>query len=265
MSISLALIGCGKMGQALLTGWLKNNPDYEFTVIQPDPLPDNYPQDGYNYYTELPANKSFDIIVFAVKPQILNQVIKSYSSAVHESTLILSIAAGKDIKSFEKFFGSEQPIIRIMPNTPASIGEGISALIGNNAVTEKQKELATNLFETCGTTLWLDHENQMDAVTAVSGSGPAYLFYMIEALTYAAETAGIETEKAQKLARQTIIGAAALAKAESDTSPETLRENVTSPGGTTEAGLSVLMGGTFKKALTKTVLAAKARSEELKS
>ncbi len=262
---SLALIGCGKMGQALLSGWLKHKINYAITVVQPDPLPADFPQAGYNHISKLNYKKTFDIIVFAVKPQILNDVIHDYIDAVHNDTLVLSIAAGKGITTFEKAFGQNQPIIRVMPNTPAAIGKGVSAFIQNDAVTQDQKDTTEMLFKPCGETLWLRHEDDMDAVTAVSGSGPAYLFYMIEALTTAARKAGLDDPTSEKLARQTIIGAAALAEAESSSSAQTLRENVTSPGGTTEAALKVLMNGAFEECLSNAVLAAKKRSQELKS
>lgn len=265
MPLSLALVGCGNMGQALLTGWLQHQVPYDISVIQPDPLPSDYTQNGYSYYDHLLDKKSFDIIIFAVKPQILDEVVKGYAKAVHEQTLIISIAAGKSIQTFEKFFGEEQPIIRVMPNTPAAVGKGISALVSNSITSEEQKAIAEGLFKSSGQTIWLDDEHQMDAVTAISGSGPAYLFYFIEAFATAAEKAGLNPEISEILARQTIIGAAALAENQDRTSAETLRQNVTSPKGTTEAALNILMDGDFQKKLTEAVLAAKSRSEELKS
>ena len=263
MTKSLALVGCGKMGQALLSGWLKSQHFFDISVIQPDPLPADFATDGFSYFTNLPEGKVFDIIVFAVKPQILDQVIKTYTGSVHPETLIISIAAGKNISTFESTFGLKQSIIRTMPNTPAMVGKGITALVANSSVTENQKQEADNLFKTCGETLWLKAEKQLDAITAVSGSGPAYLFYFIEALTKSAQELGLSEDHAMQLARQTVIGAASLAEHDSQTEVSTLRQNVTSPGGTTEAALNILMDGQLDSILQQALKAAKERSQEL--
>lgn len=265
MSFSLALIGCGKMGQALLSGWLKKDLPLDITVIQPDPLPSYFPSQGYTYTQSVPTDVTFDILVFAVKPQVLNNVLKAYANSVHDTSLVLSIAAGKSIETFENVFSASQPIIRAMPNTPAAIGQGITALCPNGQVSEDHRKTAESLFSASGETVWIEDETQMDAVTAVSGSGPAYVFYLIEALTEAAKNIGLNESQATKLARQTVIGAATLAKEESQTEASTLRENVTSPGGTTEAALKILMEGEFKRILSDAVSAARDRGKELSS
>ncbi len=260
---SLALIGCGRMGQALLAGWLKQKLDYNITVVQPSPLPPTFPQAGYNCIPKLNYKKTFDIIVFAVKPQILDEVAAGYVDAVHDASIVVSIAAGKKIATFERIFGDKQPVIRAMPNTPAAVGKGITAFSANNVTSQDACKTVSNLFTPCGETLWLATEQEMDAVTAISGSGPAYIFYFIESFTAAAESLGLSKEKAIKLARQTVIGAAALAESEADISAKTLRENVTSPGGTTQAALSILMDGSMDDILKHAVSAAKNRSREL--
>ena len=179
-------------------------------------------------------------------------------------TPILSIAAGQSLANFAAYFEPERPVIRAMPNTPAAIGKGMSVAIPNNHATEAHRRIAQNLLSAAGEFLWLESESQMDAVTAVSGSGPAYVFYLMEALAKAATEAGLPEDQAMILARQTVIGSAALA--ERDASPPgLLRRNVTSPGGTTEAALAVLMDGRFEEIMTKAVAAATARSKELSS
>ncbi|MCB9965097.1 MAG: pyrroline-5-carboxylate reductase [Rhodospirillales bacterium] len=263
MTLSVALIGCGKMGQALLGGWRTQGLDLQITVIQPTPLPDDVPMDGFVYAVEPPRGKTYDILVFAVKPQILELVAMTYRDAVHDTSLIISIAAGKKIQSLEALFGRERAIIRAMPNTPAAIGRGLTALVKNAPVSASMQQIGTRLFDACGSVLWIEEEAQMDAVTAVSGSGPAYLFYFIEALSKSAEALGFSPETAETLARQTIIGAAALADHDANISAATLRQNVTSPGGTTEAALKVLMAGDWQDILTRALQAAELRGKDL--
>jgi pyrroline-5-carboxylate reductase len=263
MQKSLALVGCGKMGQALLRNWLNHKVSYDITVIQPDMLPDYFVKDGYRHLPEYNGKNLFDIIVFAIKPQVLHEICTRYKTAVHDSTLIVSIAAGKKISMFTEIFGAHQSIIRTMPNTPASIGHGLTALCSNSSVTDLQKDIATNLFRTCGETVWIENENMMDAVTAISGSGPAYLFYLIECLSKAAQDIGFSRQTSDLMARKTIQGAAALAAHEADQDASVLRQNVTSPGGTTEAALEILMNGEWQNILTKAVYAAEQRGKEL--
>ncbi len=204
-----------------------------------------------------------DICILAIKPQILDTVCQDIAPYCDGSFAVLSIAAGKTLSYFEKQLGETIPIIRTMPNTPAMIKKGFTALIGNHHVSDKSQHCAQNLFQSCGTTQWIDDEAMMDNITAISGSGPAYLFYMIEALSKAAIENGMPPELAEKAARQTIIGASALAESQNDTTPKILRQNVTSKGGTTQAGLDVLMDGRFDTVLNETIAAAQNRSREL--
>ncbi len=264
----LLLLGCGKMGGALLDGWLAHGLDPAATVIL-----DPYPADALTALTGVTIHTDGQYngpppraVMLAVKPQMMDEALPAIASAGDARTLYISIAAGKPLTYFEGQLGTTCSIVRVMPNTPAAVGVGASALIANDACSEENKALAAVLTDAVGISVWLDHEDQMDAVTGVSGSGPAYVFHMIEALTTAAEAEGLAPDLALSLARQTVIGAAALAAA-SPESAETLRVNVTSPKGTTEAGLKALMdsGNGLTSLLQKTVKAAAKRSRELRS
>lgn len=263
MRKNLALVGCGHMGSALLKGWLQKELPYDITVIQPDPLPAVLPLSEFEYKSSPAPSDRFDVIVLAVKPQIIKETCQAYIPIASSETLIISIAAGTPLKTFSSLFGIEQPVIRVMPNTPAAIGQGISAGIASPSVTLSQQSDAQALLAAAGDFLWLNDESQMDAVTAVSGSGPAYVFYMIEALAKAGEHAGLPADMSMKLARQTVIGAGALAGHQPDLPAADLRRNVTSPKGTTEAALNVLMDGRYQNILDDAVLAAAQRSKEL--
>ncbi|MCB9989354.1 MAG: pyrroline-5-carboxylate reductase [Rhodospirillales bacterium] len=265
MSIpSIALVGCGKMGSALLRGWLAADMDGTITVLEPGGLPGEFssaPQ--VKAVTEAADLTTPDILVLAVKPQIMSAVCASLKGTIGPNTLVLSIAAGQTIARFEAYFSDTQPIIRVMPNTPAAIAQGISTAVANDHATDKQKETASQLLEAVGKVVWLADENLMDAVTALSGSGPAYVFLLMEILAEAGEKAGLPPEIATPLARQTVIGSAALAASEETTAPETLRRNVTSPGGTTEAALKILMNGELQALFDEALSAATKRSREL--
>lgn len=256
------------MGGALLDGWLANGLDPRATIIL-DPFPSDALKqiEGLTLVTDGSYQGAAPrAVVLAVKPQMMDEALPSVSAMAGPATLFISIAAGKPIAYFEGLLGAATPIVRVMPNTPAAVGAGASALIANAGCSDADKALATALTDAAGISVWLDHEDQMDAVTGVSGSGPAYVFHMIEALTAAAETEGLAPDLALALARQTVIGAAALAAASPETA-ETLRVNVTSPKGTTEAGLVALMDSKsgLTSLLQKTVAAAANRSRELRS
>ncbi|MCK5284308.1 MAG: pyrroline-5-carboxylate reductase [Alphaproteobacteria bacterium] len=272
----ILLVGCGKMGSALLNGWKSSNIKFECTVIDPQNIPEpstisqNSEQPhahkvryvkSYKECTEY-INKA-DIVLLAVKPQIMHKVCADLSPLISKTALILSIAAGQTISNFENSFGSNQPIVRAMPNTPAAIGKGITVAIENSQVTKEQKETATTLLSATGSLEWIKDENLLNAVTSLSGSGPAYIFYLIETLAIVGKEIGIPSDLANKLARQTVIGSAALADHENEISASTLRENVTSQKGTTQAALNILMNGELKNILKRTLEAAKKRSEEL--
>lgn len=260
---SIALIGCGKMGSALLRGWINADIARSIFVVEPGGLPAEF-QNIPNLHTlaGIADLGDIDICVLAVKPQIMKDVCESLRSKIAPTTMILSIAAGQTIANFETYFGAAQPVIRSMPNTPAAIGAGMVVAIANQATSSDHQAIADKLLKTIGIVEWAKDESIMDAVTALSGSGPAYVFHLIEVMAEAGVQSGLSPDFAMVLARQTVIGSAALAAAEPDTSATQLRQNVTSPGGTTEAALNILMNemqGIFNRALA----AATARSKEL--
>ena len=264
----LVLAGAGKMGGAMLEGWLARGLSPGDVVVQdPAPSPEiaallakrGVVVDAA--LTSLPQPPS--VIVIAVKPQILESVLPQLATIAAPSTLIVSIAAGKTIESFEKQLADGTAVVRAMPNTPASIGQGITACVANRQTSVEQRGLADALLSAIGEVVWLDTEAQMDAVTAVSGSGPAYVFLLAECLAEAGRAEGLDAAMAERLARATISGAGALL-AQSELTATALRENVTSPGGTTAAALDVLMDEPGLKALLKTAVAmAAARSRDL--
>ncbi|MEO0930358.1 MAG: pyrroline-5-carboxylate reductase [Pseudomonadota bacterium] len=258
----LVLLGCGKMGSAMLAGWLRNGmPPASVYVIDPNPS-DWLQKQGVTIGGKLPVDPAIAII--AVKPQMMMEALSDVADLGNGNTLIISIAAGTPIKTFERVLGVQTPIIRAMPNTPAAIGRGITALIGNVRTGTDHMTLAEELLAAIGQTVRLDDEGQMDAVTAVSGSGPAYVFHLIETLAAAGVNEGLPPTLAMKLATATVSGAGALAEDANETS-EQLRINVTSPGGTTQAALQVLMDPDtgFPVLLKKAVAAAANRSREL--
>ena len=263
---NIILIGCGNMGGALLSSWLESDMIQKCQILDPNDYPIDSKHKKILFHVKQAQMLDFtniDMVILAVKPQILDDVCQTIAPFCDGSFPVLSIAAGKSIATLTNHLNANTPLIRAMPNTPASVKMGFTALFANHQTTNDQKDIATNLFTTCGTTQWINDEKLMDVVTAVSGSGPAYLFYFIEALTNAAIKNGMSADMAEIAARQTIIGAAALANHENATTPQTLRENVTSKGGTTQAGLEVLMNEDFADILNNTIAAAKKRSEEL--
>jgi pyrroline-5-carboxylate reductase len=211
---------------------------------------------------DLPSNPA--IVIVAVKPQMMSAALPNAKALVNGETLVISIAAGTPIATFEDILGADTSIIRAMPNTPAAIGRGITALIGNARSTDDDMDLAEGLLWSIGQTVRLETEDQMDAVTAVSGSGPAYVFHLIEALAAAGVAEGLPADLAMQLATATVGGAGELAEDVDDT-PTQLRINVTSPNGTTQAALEVLMDEEtgFPPLLRRAVAAAAARSREL--
>lgn len=260
--LSIALIGCGKMGSAMLRGWLSAGMTHAAYVVEPGHLP---PELAHNpvikHLHDANTLPITDVLVLAVKPQSIAEVCAALSP--DPSTLIVSIAAGQKLSNFEKHFGETHPIIRAMPNTPAAIAKGMTVLVGNKAITRDHHEMATQLLSATGHVEWVKDEELMDAVTALSGSGPAYVFHLIEVMTQAGIDCGLDADFARSLARQTVIGSAALAEVEHETPAEHLRKNVTSPGGTTEAALNVLMNGEVQDIFTRALTAATARSKEL--
>ncbi len=266
----LILVGCGKMGGAMLLGWLKGGLSVDGVIVV-DPYPGNARKmlpmlteaSFVAKVSDLPEGVTPAIVVVAVKPQMMDQVMEDFKSVSCSRTVFLSIAAGKTIGYFEKYLGQGAAIVRAMPNTPAAIGRGITVGCINGNVDEGQKTSCHDLLLAAGAVEWVPEEALIDAVTAVSGSGPAYVFHLAEALAGAGEAIGLAPELAKKLAQHTICGAGALLE-QSDQDATELRINVTSPGGTTEAALNILMGEDgLGKLMKKTVRAAHQRSKEL--
>ncbi|MDA5093328.1 pyrroline-5-carboxylate reductase [Aliiroseovarius sp. KMU-50] len=259
----LVLLGCGKMGSAMLEGWLGQGLPASSVWVK-DPYPSGWLKglEGLNLNTALPVDPA--IVLIAVKPQMMSEALPELAPLGNGKTLFLSVAAGTPISTYENMLGSETPIIRAMPNTPAAISRGITAICGNAHSNAAQMDLAEALLKAVGQVVRLDGEHQMDAVTAVSGSGPAYVFHLIETLAAAGEAEGLPVELSMQLAKATVAGAGALAEA-AEEDPSQLRVNVTSPGGTTAAALGVLMDETdgFPALLTRAVKAAADRSKEL--
>lgn len=263
----VVLVGCGKMGSALAVGWLHGPLEpARLTVVEPDDAAAAHlaPLGITRVATPaaLPRDTAFAAIVYAVKPQVMAEILPAYVGAGGADTVHLSIAAGCPIALFERHLGPV-PIVRAMPNTPAAIGRGMTVACANDAVGHARRALCGRLLEAVGAVAWIDDESLMDAVTAVSGSGPAYVFLLAECLAEAAETAGLPAPLARRLAEETVAGAGAL-MAESAGSAAVLRRNVTTPGGTAEAALSVLMAaGGLAPLLTRAVRAAANRSRAL--
>jgi pyrroline-5-carboxylate reductase len=268
MTSTVVLAGCGNMGYAMLSGWLKSGrlAAIDVWVVEPNEALRLRASELGSHAVEnsdaLPADLSPVLVVLAVKPQVMRDVVAGYKGFADGRTTFLSIAAGTPIATFEEILGAV-PVIRCMPNTPAAIGKGMMVTVANKLVTDDARDLVEKLLSASGEVAAVDDESLMDAVTAVSGSGPAYVFHFIEALTEAGENAGLPADTARLLAMQTVYGAASLA-AESSEEPGTLRQQVTSPNGTTAAALSILMGeDRLKKLVGEAVEAARLRSIEL--
>lgn len=269
MTIRLVLAGCGNMGYAMLSGWLGSGKlkPAETLVVEPNAeLRKRAGALGCPTAAdagEIPADAVPQLVVIAVKPQVIREVTQAYARFGDGRTTFVSVAAGTPVATFAEILGTRAPVTRCMPNTPAAIGKGMMVLYSNDLVSDAVKATVADLLSASGRIAVIDDEELMDAVTAVSGSGPAYIFHFIEALTTAAEKAGLPADIAKLLAMQTVYGAACLA-AESEEEPATLRRQVTSPNGTTQAGLEVLMGeDRLTNLLTEAVEAARLRSIEL--
>lgn len=271
MAGRLILVGGGKMGGALLAGWLARGevtPD-RVTVVEPsaetcDLLRERHGVQPVADAESVAANPMPDAVILAVKPQLMDQVAPAYRSFADRGALVLSIAAGKTVADIQASVGSKAAVVRGMPNTPASIGRGMTVACANRHVDEQQQTLCARLLTAVGEMAWLDDEALMDAVTGVSGSGPAYIFWMIECLAEAGVAAGLPRDLAERLARATVAGAGELAWRSEDSATR-LRENVTSPQGTTAAGLEVLMAADqgLGPLMKRTVAAAAERSRAL--
>lgn len=264
MGATVLLVGCGKMGGAMLAGWKAANAATRFVVIDPYAQADSLPAGVELVATaaEVPADVQADAVVLAVKPQMMDQALPDH--ARHAGTAVyLSIAAGKPIAYFERHLGQGAPVVRAMPNTPAAIGRGISVAVPNAAVSPAQRDLCHRLLQAAGEVAWTDDEGQIDAVTALSGSGPAYVFLLTEAMAKAGVAAGLPEDLAMTLARATVAGSGELLHRSHEPADQ-LRRNVTSPNGTTQAALEVLMApGGLEDLMVRAVAAGTRRSREL--
>jgi pyrroline-5-carboxylate reductase len=258
----LVLLGCGKMGSAMLAGWLARGLPVGSVWVS-DPHPSDWLRaTGVHLNEDLPECPA--IVLVAVKPQMMAEALPTLRAMGDGSTVFVSVAAGTPISFFEHTLGMQTPVVRAMPNTPAAISQGITAIIGNDAAGTSGLDEAEVLLSAVGEVVRLSEEAQIDAVTGVSGSGPAYVFHMIETMAAAGVAQGLPEAMALQLARATVAGAGALA-IQSGEDPGQLRINVTSPNGTTQAALEVLMDETegFPALLRRAVAAAADRSREL--
>jgi pyrroline-5-carboxylate reductase len=261
---TLALAGAGKMGGAMLTGWLAGGLDPKrVVVIEPQPSPEiaAFAAKGVRLNPQAKDAGAVDTLVVAVKPQSFREAGAMLKPFAGPATLVVSIMAGATIASISDVCGGA--VVRAMPNTPAAIGRGITVAVAAGNVSAAQRIVADALLRATGAVEWVDDETLMDAVTAVSGSGPAYIFLLAEELARAGVEAGLPAELATRLARETVAGSGELLR-RSDASSATLRQNVTSPGGTTAAALEVLMGPDgMQPLMIKAIAAATKRSKEL--
>ncbi len=262
----LLLVGGGKMGIALLKGWLARGlaPGDAF-VVEPSAGAEIHGIAGVTTAGDVGALPGVRpaVVVLAVKPQVMDDALPAYRRFVDPTTVFLSIAAGKTIAGLTSILGDNVSLVRAMPNTPAAVGRGITVLCANQAVSPVQREMCGQLLTAVGEVAWIDDETQMDAVTGVSGSGPAYVFLMVEALAAAGRAEGLPEGLAMRLARATVAGSGALLRAV-DEDAAALRRNVTSPGGTTAAALDVLMGvDGLTPLMERAVAAAAARARVL--
>jgi pyrroline-5-carboxylate reductase len=254
---SICLIGAGNMGGAMLRGWVQDHAlAQRVTVVDPAAA-----IEGVRCVKSASEAGAADIVIIAVKPQIMADVLPALPPVAKPGGLVVSVAAGTQIATIAVPFPSQTAIVRVMPNTPVQVGQGVSVCVGNEHVTPAHREALTDLLLAIGTVEWLDDEKQIDAVTGLSGSGPAYVFHMIEALAEAGAKEGLAADLAMRLALQTVRGAGLLA-ATANEDAATLRKNVTSPNGTTQAGLEVLMEE-LRDLMARTVAAAANRSREL--
>jgi pyrroline-5-carboxylate reductase len=261
---TIVLAGAGKMGGAMLSGWLAQGLEAKrVVVIEPQPSDDIRALLAKGVRLNPPPKEVGDVaaLVVALKPQAFREAGPGLKPFAGPATLVVSIMAGMTIASIAEVCGGS--IVRAMPNTPAAIGRGITVAVAAENVAPAQRAVADGLLRAIGAVEWVEDESLMDAVTAVSGSGPAYVFLLAEELARAGVEAGLPEELATKLARETVAGSGELMH-RSDVSPATLRQNVTSPGGTTAAALQVLMGSDgMQSLLTRAVAAATRRSREL--
>jgi len=264
---NIGFIGGGNMAESLIGGLLASGHQASLIhVSEPDENRRDQLEKKYGIrcvVNNIELVERTDILLFAVKPQLLQQIARPLRQAIQtRQPLIISIAAGVRSADLEKWLGGGLAVVRVMPNTPALVRAGASGLYANHRLNDEQKNLAESVMRSVGLTVWLDNESQMDIVTALSGSGPAYVFRVIEAMENAATRSGLARETSRLLAIETVLGAARLA-VESDDSPAELRQKVTSPGGTTEQGLKQLEQGDIEQMFQNAINAAMERSQEM--
>jgi pyrroline-5-carboxylate reductase len=263
-AMTIAFIGAGNMAGSLIRG-LKTSGTPAGHIVAADPA-----QAQLNALANLGiktttdnavAVDTADIVVLAIKPQITGSVLQQLPP-LKRHQLVISIVAGIDMRSLQDWLPNEQPIVRCMPNTPALLGAGITGLFANSSVNDAQRQEAQDILNGVGSSVWVAEETQLDAVTAVSGSGPAYYFLLMESMVASARALGLDADTSRKLVVQTARGAALMA-CEPDADPATLRRNVTSPGGTTEAALNVMQEQGLPTTVENALKAAKDRAEAL--
>lgn len=267
---ALAFIGGGNMATSLVGGLLEQGyPANKITVS--DPVAENCNRLQQQFGIKTSSNNqetatNADVIVLAVKPQVMKQVAEELSAALAHKPLIISIAAGIPLSSLQQWLGESTPIVRCMPNTPALVQTGAAGLFANSCVSETQKTFATEILGAVGISCWLEKEADIDAVTAVSGSGPAYFFLIMEAMEQVGIELGLSPSVSRQLTLQTALGAAKMA-VESDVEPAELRKRVTSPGGTTQRAIETFMAGDitalFRNAMTGAVMRAEEMAREM--
>jgi pyrroline-5-carboxylate reductase len=266
-NLTIAFIGGGNIASSMIGGLIANGIKPEkLLAADSDKIQQQLISEKFGirvFDVNCDAAKEADVIIFAVKPQVMRTVVKEIAENIKlENKLILSVAAGIKLQSIENWLGQSSAIIRIMPNTPALIQAGASALYANKFTHDKQRNTAETIMRSVGIAIWLDAEEQMNAVTALSGSGPAYFFYFMELIENNAIKMGLNKEDARLLTVETALGAAKMALL-SSCDPETLRKQVSSPGGTTEQALNIFIQGKLNELVCNAMNAAKRRSIEL--
>ena len=269
LTAKLVLVGCGNMGGPFLEGWLERGVEARHvTVVEPNAdlgaaVKKEHGITVHGSPETIVRDHDPDAVVLAVKPQIMDSVVPAYRRFAGPHTVFLSIAAGRTLAYFERHLGDQAMVVRAMPNLPATVRRGVTVACPNARVTPEQQRLCHDLLESVGQAAWIEDETLLDAVTALSGNGPAYVFLLVECLANAGIAAGLPEDLAQHLARDTVSGAGELLR-RSPHPPGVLRENVTTPGGTTAAAMEILMAQEGLGALmTRAVVAAARRSREL--
>ena len=265
------IVGCGSMGSALIKGWIsKRLGNCNYTVVTPHESSTEVLRETgvyINWYAspdKVPSSYVPDIVVFALKPNVLQKVLPEYKKYVNDSITLITVAAGKKLDFYQKYLGKKAAVVRVMPNLPAAYNQGISVGMANEFVNKHQLATAHFLFKALGKVIWLEDERAFNAVTALSGCGPAYLFLLTDCLAKAGQEAGLSKSVAEQLARYSMIGAGTLLE-HSDESPSILKQRVASPGGVTEAALKVLENATegLPQLMSCAIKVAVERSKEL--